>query len=155
MLRLDGAPVVEAQPARPAPEAEYLARCVVLALHGHPHPVPRYKDDHSRQRTVPRVRTSRIDHSRMPPPLTWRDVVAAYLVHWGISLAGPRVRHDMAVHLAAELRAEVAARMSADLAADLARHKVTRADVEAGIAPCVVDAEARLTAVRDERGEVG
>ena len=147
MLRLDGAPVVEAHPARPAPEAEYLARRVVLALHGHPHPVPRYKDDHGRQRTVPRVRTSRIDHSRMPPPCTWRDVVAAYLVHWGVQLAGPRTRHDIAVHLAAELRADVAARMSADLAADLARHAVTRADVEAGLRTLDPDLV--------ERGEVG
>ena len=86
----------------------------------------------------------------MPPPCTWRDVVAAYLVHWGVQLAGPRMRHDIAVHLAAELRADVAARMSADLAADLAARAVTRADAETGIAPCVADAP-----MPDERGEVG
>lgn len=91
----------------------------------------------------------------MPPPCTWRDVAAAYLVHWGVALAGPRTRHDIAVHLAAELRADVAARMTADLAAELAAHPVTRAEAEAGIAPCLADAEQRLAVIRDERGEVG
>jgi hypothetical protein len=74
------------------------------------------------------MRTSRIDHSRMPPRERWRDVAAAYLVHCGLRLAGRRTRHDIAAHMAAELRADVAAQMSADLAHDLAEAAVTRAD---------------------------
>jgi hypothetical protein len=66
------------------------------------------------------MRASRIDHSAMPPRERWRDVAAAYLVHLGLQLAGPRTRHDIATHLAAELRADVAERLRETVAARLA-----------------------------------
>lgn len=66
------------------------------------------------------MRASRIDHSAMPPRERWRDVAAAYLVHLGLRLAGPRTRHDIAAHLAAELRADVAERLRETVAARLA-----------------------------------
>ena len=56
---------------------------------------------------MPPVRTSRIDHSAMPPGDTWRDVAAAYLVHTGLRLATATGRARMLHVLSGEWRALV------------------------------------------------
>ena len=76
----------------------------------------------------------------MPPRERWRDVAAAYLVHLGLRLAGPRTRHDIATHLAAELRADVAERLRETVATRLAparaRGRVTNAAMRGTHDPC-------------------
>lgn len=52
------------------------------------------------------VRTSRIDHSAMPPRARWRDVAAAWLVCKGLDLAS-----DRGAGIAAELAAVHRARL--------------------------------------------